>query len=93
MGAGAECDVRDGVPGARNFRESTFLDQDLERNGEGGETVRRSGVGSAPIRVAAAQRSTLGIFAKQLWLLAVCRPLASIPPADRPVDVTAETAA
>src|ERR1700751_823431 len=66
MGAGAEGDVRDGVPGARNFRESPFLDQYLERNGEGDETVRRSGVGSAPIRGAAAQRSTLGIFAKQL---------------------------
>ena len=58
-------DVRDRLADARNFGEPAFLDQQVERNGEGGQAVRRTRVGLGPVWIAAAQRAPLRVFTQQ----------------------------
>jgi hypothetical protein len=58
-------DVGDGFADARNFGEPALGDQHIERDGEGGQTVRRARVGLGSVWVAAAQRASLRVLAKQ----------------------------
>lgn len=59
-------DVRDRISDAGNFRESAFFDQDVERNGKGGEAVCSTGIRPGTIRIPPAQGRSLRVFSQEL---------------------------
>lgn len=58
-------DIGDGVADSRNFGETTFGNQHIEREGEGRQAIRRARVGLGSVLIATTQRGPLCVFAKQ----------------------------
>jgi hypothetical protein len=58
-------DVGDGFAHTGDLGETSFGNQHIKWDGEGGQTICRAGVGLGSIWIAAAQRGSLRILAKQ----------------------------
>jgi hypothetical protein len=57
-------DIGDCVADTRDFGETTFGNQHIEREGEGGQAIRCARVGLGSIWIATTQRGPLRVFAK-----------------------------
>jgi hypothetical protein len=59
-------DIRDGLPHAGDLRQSALFDETLEGDSERGQAVGRSGIRFGSVWIAAAQDTSLRVFAQQL---------------------------